>query len=149
MEYYIFEGWFQDAAYTIPVTKIEPDTTSDLTLYAKWKHAIKYSVKIPKTVVLDGKTGKGEYVIGVKGSIPEEKTLEVKPSGMKIQLEEQKASLDKKQDVIAKITQNKMKWSVRDLQIDTWSKEKGTIMTDHLSAGNWKGSVSFNVSIGN
>lgn len=38
-EGYVFEGWYEDAAYTKRVTRILKGSTGDITLYAKWKEA--------------------------------------------------------------------------------------------------------------
>lgn len=36
---YVFEGWYEDAAFTKRVTRIPAGRTGDITLYAKWKVA--------------------------------------------------------------------------------------------------------------
>ena len=41
---YTFEGWYQDQAFTKPITVIPDDTVGEVTVYAKWT-AIQYTIK--------------------------------------------------------------------------------------------------------
>ncbi len=59
---YTFEGWFEDAAYTKPIEKIEKGSEGDRDVYAKWS-VIDYTI----TYHLDG---------GTNGENPESYTVE-------------------------------------------------------------------------
>lgn len=51
---YIFEGWYTDAEYTDKVEKIQPGSTGEIKLYAKWDYNVQldYYVENEKTVYL-------------------------------------------------------------------------------------------------
>jgi uncharacterized repeat protein (TIGR02543 family) len=41
---YVFEGWYADAAYTVPVRRIDDGRTGSLVFWAKWTNASAYTI---------------------------------------------------------------------------------------------------------
>ena len=42
---YVFEGWYRDAGFTIPIRTIYPASAENYTVYAKWSNPIHYAVQ--------------------------------------------------------------------------------------------------------
>ena len=67
-DWYTFKGWYSDADFTTPITKIDTTVEGDVTLYAKWEVKT-YSV----TYVLDGGTNSDKnpssFSLGTDGTL--------------------------------------------------------------------------------
>lgn len=112
-----------------------------------------YSVKIPKTIILDGTTGNGEYRIGVKGDISGDQTITVAPvdadavlEGVNFALTEQAVG-NPKEDVKATVTQAKTTFVQNEITAADWTTQDATIAAPDISAGMWTGTFNFNISI--
>ena len=65
-----FDGWYEDAEYTLVFTGTKKDTLGDITLYAKWKDAVVESITLDMTelTLMEGETG----VLTVMEILPED-----------------------------------------------------------------------------
>lgn len=106
-----------------------------------------YSVKIPKTIILDGTNGNGAYKVSVKGNISGNQTVKVIPATT-FTLSEV-ATVDAKADVTATVSQTKTAWTTSEITAADWSSQNGTISAPAISAGSWNGTFGFTVSIEN
>ena len=105
-----------------------------------------YSVRIPKTIVLDGNTGTGSCVISVMGTIDSTRQITVTPEQATFSLEEQNATVDKKSLIEATIESNKTKWLSSDLSETDWSSTVWNISAP-LTAGCWYGRTNIIIQI--
>ncbi len=105
-----------------------------------------YSVRIPKTVVLDGSTGIGSCVVSVMGTIDSTRQITVTPEQATFSLEEQNATVDKKSPIEATIESNKTKWLSSDLSETEWSSIVWNISAP-LTAGCWYGRTNIIIQI--
>lgn len=105
------------------------------------ERATLYSVRIPKTIVLDGRTGRGTYSVGVKGILADGQAVTVIPESTFLLYQ------DGKDTVVASILQNKTSWIGADLSDNAWATAAGTVDAT-LTAGIWKGIWQFTISIG-
>ena len=80
-----------------------------------------YSVRIPKAIVLDGKTGIGSCVVSVMGTIDSTRQITVTPEQTTFSLEEQNAVVDKKSSIEATIASDKTKWFSNELSATEWT----------------------------
>lgn len=101
-----------------------------------------FTVKIPKKVILTGTAnGSGAYTVEVSGDIAGDEVITVAPD----------ASVAMKQtgkdDVTATIAQTKTTWTVADEELATGVRTTGTITASGLTAGQWKGSFNFDISL--
>ena len=106
-----------------------------------------YSVKIPKTIILDGSTGNGAYRVSVKGNISGNQTVKVIPDSTFVLSEV--ATVNAKSDIIAVVTQAKTAWTTSELSDSTWATQNASIAVSPMSAGSWHGTFGFTVSIEN
>lgn len=106
-----------------------------------------YSVKIPKTIILDGATGNGAYKVSVKGNISGNQTVKVIPDSTFVLSEV--ATVNAKSDNIAVVTQAKTAWTTSELSDSTWATQNASIAVSPMSAGSWHGTFGFTVSIEN
>lgn len=106
-----------------------------------------YSVKIPKTIILDGSTGNGAYRVSVKGNISGNQTVKVIPDSTFVLSEV--ATVSAKSDIIAVVTQAKTAWTTSELSDSTWATQSASIAASPMSAGSWHGTFGFTVSIEN
>ena len=106
-----------------------------------------YSVKIPKTIILDGSTGNGAYRVSVKGNISGNQTEKVIPYSTFVLSEV--ATVSAKSDIIAVVTQAKTAWTTSELSDSTWATQSASIAASPMSAGSWHGTFGFTVSIEN
>lgn len=104
------------------------------TVYAT--KASNYTISIPKTIILDGQTGIGEYQISLNGDIDSNVTISVTPDAS-FTMSEQSGS-----EIEATVVQDKTEWTQSDSSVNA----NGTI-TAELSAGSWTGSFKFNVAV--
>lgn len=105
-----------------------------------------YSVRIPKTVVLDGSTGISSCTISVMGTIDSTRQIIVTPEQTTFSLEEQNAVVDKKSSIKATIESNKTKWLSNELSTTKWTDSVWTLSAP-LTAGRWKGQIQILISI--
>lgn len=101
-----------------------------------------YSVIIPKTLILDGNTGIANYKVKVKGYISNEDLVYVRPENEFEMIDEIGRTK------IANIKQEKTQFSSVEINLDNWTTTNGFVDCD-LIAGNWHGSLNFDVKIGN
>lgn len=106
-----------------------------------------YSVKIPKTIVLDGTTGNAAYRVSVKGNISGNQTVKVIPDSTFVLSEV--ATANAKSDITAVVTQAKTAWTTSELSDSTWATQNASIAASPMSAGSWHGTFGFTVSIEN
>lgn len=110
-------------------------------------------VCVPKVIILDGKTGTGNYVVKVKGNIAGNEVITVKPDATVTMKQDGKA------DVVATITQPIQKFAyknttaiddaadlAKEVTVNYYTAPEATIHTDGLSAGSWHGAFVFNIS---
>lgn len=112
------------------------ESTEDTEINVKVTVGSTYSVKIPKTVVLDGQSGIGEYAVGVSGNISGTETISVTPDSTVT------LSQAGKSDIVATITQDKKEWTSNTLGTNATGQIKA-----NLTAGEWNGSFDFNIGI--
>lgn len=105
-----------------------------------------YSVRIPKTIVLDGNTGIGSCVVSVMGTIDSTRQITVTPEQATFSLEEQNAVVDKKSSIEATIASDKTKWLSSDLSETEWSSIVWNISAP-LTAGCWYGKTNIIIQI--
>ncbi len=110
-------------------------------------------VVIPKTIVLDGKTGVGNYVVKVKGNIAADNVITVAPES------EVALKQDGKADVTATITQPIQRFAYKDttaladaadlakeVTVNYYTAPEATVEAKGLSAGSWAGTFDFTIS---
>ncbi len=138
------------------------DAVTDSTATAETKNATvnvyatqasTYSVKIPKTVVLNGADGSGAYRIGVKGNIAGNQTITVAPvdkdaekEGVNFSLAEQ-GTVSQKSNITASIEQAKTAFVQSEISATDWTTTDATISAPAITAGAWTGTFDFNISI--
>ena len=105
-----------------------------------------YSVRIPKTVVLDGSTGVGSCVVSVMGTIDSTRQITITPEQATFSLEEHNAIVDKKSPIEATIASDKTKWLSSDLSETEWSSTVWNISAP-LTAGCWYGRTNIIITI--
>ncbi len=105
-----------------------------------------YSVRIPKTIVLDGSTGIGSCVVSVMGTIDSTRQITITPEQVTFSLEEQNAVVDKKSPIEATIASDKTKWLSSDLSEAEWSSTVWNISAP-LTAGSWYGRTNIIIQI--
>ena len=100
-----------------------------------------FTIKIPKQIIINqDKTS--TYEIIVSGSLDKDKELFIIPDS-EFYMSEQSDALNKKDDVLANIKQNKISWTNEDIN----KKATGIIEALNLTAGNWNGHFNFNISL--
>ena len=126
-------------------TATSETNTHSVEVYAT--QASTYSVKIPKTIILDGTTGAGAYKVSVKGNISGNQTIKVVPPAT-FTLSEV-ATVDAKTGVTATINQTKTAWTTSEISDSDWATLDCSISAPAISAGSWNGTFGFTVSIEN
>lgn len=126
-------------------TATNETTNKTVEVYAT--QASTYSVKIPKTIVLDGTNGNGAYRVSVKGNISGAQTVNVTPAAT-FTLSEV-ASTDAKADITATITQSKTAWTTSEMTAVAWTTQDGSIAAPAISAGIWNGTFGFTIELVN
>lgn len=97
-----------------------------------------FTVTIPKSIDISNENA--SYNIGVSGDLAGNEKLTVVPT----QAFEMKEKNNFKQPVTATVTQDKKEWSYTDVAASIGAS--GSIVAN-LSAGDWSGTLAFNVSI--
>lgn len=101
-----------------------------------------FTVKIPKTVILTGTAnGSGAYTVKVSGDIAGDETITVAPADSVAMKQ------TGKDDVTATIAQTKKTWTVADTGLADGVSTTGTITASGLTAGQWKGTFNFDISL--
>lgn len=100
-----------------------------------------FSVLIPKTITITGNPGTGSYTVGVKGDIGSNKKVVVTPASTVTM------SQLNKTDITATVTQTKTEWTYNEINTSTYAETTGTLTTPSASAGTWKGTMTFTVSL--
>ena len=98
-----------------------------------------FIVTIPKDIVLDGETGKADYVVNAKGDISGEQVLKIVPNA-----EFELAEAGGKDSVTATVTQDDTDYTYVEMQGDG-TNYPGNIKAT-LTAGEWTGKFVFNIS---
>lgn len=125
--------------------------TATVNVYAT--QASTYSVKIPKTVILNGADGSGAYRIGVKGNIAGNQTITVAPvdndadtEGVNFSLAEQ-GTVAQKSNITASIEQAKTAFVQSEISVTDWTTTDATISAPAITAGSWIGTFNFTISV--
>ena len=103
-----------------------------------------YSVLIPKQI--DVSSLRSNYTVKVKGDLRSNENLEVIPTET-VTLADQHTSIVNKDDVIAQVTQAKNAWDHTEIQLSDYSSTTGEIVAEGLTAGFWKGILSFTIQV--
>jgi len=119
--------------------------TDSVDVYAT--QASTYSVKIPKTIILNGANGTGAFKVSVKGNISGNQTVKVIPPAS-FTLSEV-ASISPKAGVTATINQTKTAWTTSEITATNWNEVDCSISAPSITAGRWNGTFEFAISIEN
>ena len=98
-----------------------------------------FIVTIPKDIVLDGETGKADYVVNAKGDIAGNQVLKVVPDA-----EFELAEAGGKDSVTATVIQNDTDYTYVEMQGDGTDYPGNVEAT--LTAGEWAGKFAFNIT---
>jgi hypothetical protein len=104
-----------------------------------------FSVTIPKEIVLDGDTKTATYNVDVKGSIQSGETaiVSVIPSTSFSLSNIVANGYPTKEAISAQVSQNVTSWTYNDIM--KGATTSGKITANDISAGDWSGSLNFNV----
>jgi hypothetical protein len=133
----------KNISFTLAQTMIEEslefteDVATDVEVHLNVLSA--FSVKIPKTITLDGNTKVGTYKIFVKGDIGGNQAVIVKPE------EEIVLTQFGKADGKAIIKQDKVEWKYGDINNLDYVNTEGIITASEISAGTWKSKLKFDI----
>ena len=103
-----------------------------------------YSVLIPKQI--DVSSLRSNYTVKVKGDLRSNENISVVPATT-VTLADQHTSIVNKDDVIAQVTQVKDVWDHTEIQASDYTSTNGEIVAEGLSAGFWKGLLSFTIEV--
>lgn len=109
-----------------------------------------FFIKIPKK--LEFSSNKTiEYDINVMSKSSNIRSITVEPNdedknveGINFLMYE---TLNKKDNVMATVLQDNIKWTPDEFMLENGTSKKGVISAYNLSAGNWSGTLNFNISI--
>lgn len=108
-----------------------------------YKQASSYYVVIPKTIILD-RTKQGKYSVKVSGDIDANQHVYVAPvdgiadtENIDFYMEDQALS-NRKADVVANVTQNKIYWNSEDVT-NGYEETNNIVSAPNLTAGTWRG----------
>ena len=121
------ETWYAD--------EVVQDSTQETYVYVS--QASTFGVTIPKTIILDGQTKQGNYLVSIIGNISGQENITVIPD------ENVTMSQYGKNDIIATITQDKTSWLYNELD----TNGNGNIIAKDMSAGSWNGQFNFNIKL--
>lgn len=99
-----------------------------------------FIVTIPKLITLDN-SKTSEYEVTVTGDISSNEQVKVVPEST-FKMKDQ-STINQKEDVDAAVQQDKIAWNFNEFE----TLGKGNIEALKLTAGNWKGSFWFNISL--
>ena len=120
-------------------TPVTEDSNSNCDVYAEL--GSEFKVTIPKKIVLDGALKKGTYQVTVEGDIAGLEIIKVVPDSAVTLSSKDKA------DVIANITQDKIKWYYNEILEESKVLGNGLIEADGITAGSWNGTFNFNINL--
>ena len=103
-----------------------------------------FNVTIPKTITLDGNK-ESSYSVKVEGEIAANETISVQPVEQTFLMRDL-TEKNPKADVTASIKSTKTEWNSTDVLNSVVSDDNG-VSAQGLSAGNWKGTFEFQISI--
>lgn len=136
------------------VAQEEADTGTTRDTDVLYSQASKYSVVIPKRIVLDGKTKASDYTVKVSGDISSDKQVSVAPQdaledveGINFYMVDQAATGTKKADVEATVTQGETVWSSKEICETDGTTKDGNVSAPTITAGSWKGTFTFNIAL--
>lgn len=126
----------------------EESRSESVAVYAT--QASTYCVVIPKTIILDGDTGVGEYQVGVKGDISGSQSVSVIP------VSQMTLTQQGKEPITALISQKsygssgeeKTQWTCSEINLSEYTLQSGFIEAE-LSAGSWNGTFDFTITLTN
>lgn len=101
-----------------------------------------FTVKLPKTIILDGKDGTAQYSVQIKGDVVEGDTITIAPNNTEITLNEKSG-----RTTTAAVTQERDTMTGADINEDWTTFSNGAIIAEDLKAGSWEGAIAFNISI--
>lgn len=133
--------------------EVDKGSLGDKTVNVYVSQGPTYTVKIPKTVILDGASGVDAYQVAVKGDIEGTKQITVTPykdASTKLDASNKLVlSQAGKPDITAAVVQADTGVEDSEMQIDAYAdtaKLNGTITTENLSAGSWTGNFLMRIS---
>lgn len=101
-----------------------------------------FTVKLPKTIILDGKDGTAQYSVQIKGDVAEGDTITITPNNTEITLNEESG-----RTTTAAVTQERDTMTGADINEDWTTFSNGAIIAEDLKAGSWEGAIAFSISI--
>ncbi|MCM1237342.1 MAG: hypothetical protein NC489_45330, partial [Ruminococcus flavefaciens] len=116
-----------------------------------YKQASSFFVTIPKTIVLDG-WKQSAYSVKVSGDIGAEQCVYVAPIDVISKTEnidfymKDQAAANKKEDVVATVTQNKLHWNSAEVA-EGYVQDDNSVNADDLTAGAWKGIFQMEIKL--
>lgn len=96
-----------------------------------------FTVTVPKEIVGSGESGVLDYEVTVEGDFAGNQYVDVVPDAT-VTLKQ-----DRKDDVVANITQDKTKWYIDEIA----TKGNGTITYSGIKAGTYEGQFNFDISM--
>ncbi len=133
-------------------TEVDAGTTRETEVL--YQQSSSYTVVIPKKIVLDATTKDSDYAVRVYGDISSDKKVTVAPQdaladidGTNFYMKDQATVGTKKADVQADVTQDVVDWTSAEVTADT--TKDGNVAAPTITAGNWKGTFNFNISLAN
>jgi len=140
----VSESPMEESGWTVDEGKFEE-------IEVTYTQASSYNVTIPKTILLD-KTKQGKYSVKVTGDIDANQRVYVAPVDGITETEsvdfymKDQASNNRKEDVVASVTQNKYYWNSEDAS-DSYEETNNIVSAPNLTAGTWKGSLQMEIRL--
>lgn len=123
----------------------EPKMLNTSTFESTGEKYSTFTISIPKNITIESDMDSINYQIGVKGDIASNKYISITPSNS-ITFDDTSGAIIKKSSVVGTVTQE-----VTELQYDKINTSDFTLLdgsvTAKLSAGKWRGTVEFTVSL--
>ena len=130
------------AAVTETQTKTERDGTPvQAAVQVTADIGSKYTVTVPKTIVLDSATKASDYTVSVTGDIAGNEVIKVAPNANTF-----KMTQTGKADVDATVAQTKTSFASSELNLQTPATTTGNVTAAGLTAGDWSGTFNFDIS---
>ena len=99
--------------------------------------ASRFSVRLPKTITLDGSKKSASYKVTCEGDFPgNQKVVAVPDAAVTL-------SSNDKADVVAPISQDKTEWLYNESNVEG----NGSVNAAGITAGDWNGVFNFNISL--
>ncbi len=136
------------------VGQTEADSGTTRETEVLYTQASSYTVVIPKTIVLDSVSKDSDYTVKVYGDISSDKKVTVAPQdaladidGINFYMKDQATAGAKKADVQADVTQDIVDWTSAEVCMTDGTTKDGNVAAPTITAGNWKGTFNFNISL--